>query len=401
VVFSSLFGIGDLSREKFAALYAKLGKKLGVFTDPQVDMDAFAVVEGDMVHNLGNIYPQFIQMKRKHRRGFLTHVLVGWKEAQEEGAIPESWEEARDMLVPRFRDATYLSVVDIESKRREAPEMRSAYTEFAPGLFLTLVVDAERTMANVSNSMLEDWGVSLDEAREVAEKNLLNHSHDGFEMIAAGVWVSTWEDSYAASRLVLPHIIQQVTTDPVVCVPNRDLIIVCEPRKPAALETMVAILEKVAETESYALTRRLYQLEGTEYSLFEFPEDSPAADVYRNLRIIEDANCYEQQKESLQDLLGEDLFVASISVYENEENGVLHTGSVWTQTVPSLLPRTEVIHFLQLDETGEGAQAAWVVPWSKVIELGVLERNDDPLPRWRTGEFPSAETLDEIGERVK
>lgn len=397
-MFSSLFGIGDLSREKFAALYAKLGKKHGVFTDPQIDMEQFAVVEGDMIHNLGNIYPQFQAMPRKHRRGFLTHVLVGWREAQEDGAIPQTWEEAKELLVPRFRDATYLSVVDIESQRREAPEMRSAYQEFAPALFLTLVVDAERTMANVSESMLADWGVSFDAARQIAEKRLMDHSHDGFEMVAPGVWVSTWQDSYAASRLVLPHVIQQVTSDPVVCVPNRDLIILCEPRKPDALENLVMILDKVSETESYALTRRLYQLEGATYSLFEFPADHVAADHYLNLRVIEDANCYAQQKEALQ-ALRDDMFVATLSVYENKEDGMLHTGAVWTQGVPTLLPEAQVVHFVQ--DGDQDAQAAWAVPWSKVVELGLIERTDDPLPRWSTKEFPTAETLDEIGERVK
>ena len=104
---------------------------------------------------------------------------------------------------------------------------------------------------------------------------------------------------------------------------------------------------------------------------------------------------YSEQKELLDRLHAKTkkkIFVATFNVVEDPQ-GRLLSYAVWTETVETWLPETDLIVFggMEGDPT--------MVPWSKAMEeVGhLVEAQDIYPPRYCVREFPSAEQLAKMG----
>lgn len=398
-----MFGMGKLDRRAFAELVAKLAVEEGLGESADVDHDQFRVVAGDYVFNLANVYVQFLELPRRHRKAFVRDNLRAARVVHE--AIPKNWGEAAPKLMPRLRDPLFFDGIAVE----EAVNSEDTGVSLPPSvaladeLIVTYVVDSELTMMTVGHDQLEEWGVSLEQVAEQALRNLQDatETQNKFEELAPGVWLALWNDAYATSRLLLPHVMHQVTTDPIVAVPSRDMLLVAQPRHPGALESMVSILEQTFEDQAYPLSRRLYRLEGKEYVPYPFPQDEAAATRYHNLLRMEAAQRYEEQQAMLQERLGEDIYVASVMLFELAD-GRMTSFATWTDGVPTLLPEVDQVVLGHMDEDEEASTPSCTVPFTKLLELpGALSKTSHFLARWETKAFPSAALLEEIGEPIE
>ncbi len=398
-MWSKIFGIGDLDGAKFTQLVAKIGVQTGRLEDPTVDPENMRIADKNGTMHLGNMYGAFKQMPRRKRLGYINEVVLAPLPD-----IPDTWEQIKPMLVPVVRDGAYLTFAPLQAAiaiQKETPPI--AKRVLAPGIFETLVVDTPNKMLVVSEDRLTDWKVTFDEALDVAYSNLRRVSQDEFTPLMPGLWIAPWSDSYAAARVMLPEILQRVCTDPLVALPNRDTLLLADPRMPAAFALLVVALEKAVEDQHYAITRQIYQLENKKLVAFAPPSDTPeeVIKIYERLLIEEKAMSYGREQE-LHKQYGTEAFYAKLMAYESKDGEII-TRATWTKGVDvGYLPPAQAIQFIELDEDVTEAVRMWEVPWSTVIaEPGMLTPTNAPLPRWKMGEFPSVAWLDKNGKKLK
>jgi hypothetical protein len=392
-MWTRLFGVGELEPRKFVDLVVKLGLRKGTLQAPQVDYEDLRIVDGSRVMNLHNLYLMFLRTRRRARIEFIeTYVLADY-----DGA-PERWEDVVADLRPVVRAGAYLSAAAMQLRLQDdalAAKNAIARRELVPGLFATLAIDRPTMMAVVQESQLATWGKTFDEALVAAQGNLRRISQDAFVAIAPGLWAAPWHDAYGAARVLVPDVIQRVCSDPLVCMPNRDVLLVAEPTA-RGFDHMVAALVATSD-DAYAISRRIYQIVHHELREYTPPAGSTALPAYRRHVLEQDLGCYTEDKER-HEQLDEDAFYASLMAYELEDGSLL-TRAVWTKGVdPTFLPPVQAVLFLDIDTP----HIAHEVPWETVLATpGMLARTDDPVPRWRTLAFPSPAWLAEHGKRME
>ncbi|HZO12163.1 MAG TPA: hypothetical protein VFB62_02865 [Polyangiaceae bacterium] len=312
----------------------------------------------------------------------LARLLGIWSK----GPPAHTWEEAAPRLFPRLRDASYLDLATLRAGNRSyAPVARAV----APGLFVTLVVDDESSMTNVSAHMLTRWRKRFDAALARARQNLLSVSLDNFVELADGLWMAPWDDSYAASRLVLPQLLQRLTIDPLVAVPNRDTLLVARAGSKRAVNALTRAIENPSEPHDHPITNRLFRLR--EHALE--PVALPAV-WHHNMCVRELMQGYTYQQQLLQRHLGDKPYVASIDADEARD-GRLVTRALWTRGVDTLLPKVDRVHLLHPEEReGEAISSRmWVVAWDDLVAMRAIAPTKHHLHRYRTGRFPNAEAI--------
>jgi hypothetical protein len=104
---------------------------------------------------------------------------------------------------------------------------------------------------------------------------------------------------------------------------------------------------------------------------------------------------YSDQHDGLQTLLGEDVFVAKLSGVQDKATDRIASYAAWTRTVPTALPRADVISLIEIDAS-EKAKVIGIVSWTRLMTVAGdrLKRDTRSPPRWSTGDyFPSAAEL--------
>ena len=399
-MWSRLFGIGELDGNKFTQLVATIGVKTGRLESPTVDLENMRISDKSGTLNLHNMHAKFQQLPRRKRLAYIHEVVLAPLPD-----IPETWEQIRPMLVPVIRDAAYLTFAPLQTalalgKDKDAPPIASR--PLASGIYETLVVDTPNNMLIVTEDRLADWNVTLAEALDAAYANLRRVSQDPFTQIMPGMWGAPWSDSYAAARALLPEVLQRVCTDPLVALPNRDTLLVVDASMPGAFTLMVIALEKAVENQRYPITRQIYQLENKTLRPCAPPSDTAEEilALYQRLRVEEKATGYGRERE-LHQQCGTEAFYAKLMAYQAKDGEII-TRATWTKGVDTYLPPAEAILVIELDESETKALRMWEVPWSTLVaEPGLLTPTDAPLPRWKTGAFPSVAWLDAHGTKVQ
>lgn len=95
-----------------------------------------------------------------------------------------------------------------------------------------------------------------------------------------------------------------------------------------------------------------------------------------------------------------DIYVGSFSAFESKETGKLRSYCVCTRGVLSLLPRTDLIGFCDVN-LPEGQQLLGLFNWERVKAVcgHLLKKTEDILPRYRVEQFPTEEDFQALGPR--
>jgi hypothetical protein len=395
-VWTKLFGIGDLDGPAFTRLVAKLGVESGRFENPVVDADAMQIKSNNGLLNLHNYHHEFLRIPRRKRLAYIQTIALA-----PIASMPETWEQAKPLLLPVIRSAGYVTHAPLQAAASLGKDDLASKDRglgrrpLAPGVFETVVVDTPVTMMTVANSQLADWGVTIDEALDVAHANLRKQSQDPFRQLAPGLWVAPWNDNYAAARATLPELLQRVCTDPLVAIPSRDSLFVVDAGVPHAFEMIVDAITEAQAADRYHITPRIFRLDGKTLREYTPPSTAPveARHAYDKLLVVDAVTAYNDEKGLREKLEEEDVFYASLLAFESQ-SGELITRATWTKGVDTLLPPVQAIAFIELDDNDAEARMTWEVPWDAVVaEPGLLTQTDDALPRWRTGTFPSSAWL--------
>ncbi|MBZ4333388.1 DUF1444 family protein [Corallococcus sp. AS-1-12] len=341
-----------------------------------------------MTLNLANFYREY-QDAPPERRGEALARLG------RTGVLPEApatYAQARSqlMLVVRSRDT-------FEAFSQQAGG--SAPVSWRPVgevLAEALVQDTPDAMRYVPTEELARWGITYEQARADAMANLRRMEAAPLRNLTLGACALFTNDSYGASRLLLDDVVRgcEVKGDPVVVVPNRDTVLITGADDATGLLTLAeAALEGVQAprpVDGHAL-----RLTADGWKPFLPSRESPSRSILENLAFASRVRGYQEQTERLrkQEEPG-DVFVASL-LPQKDARGRYFGQTVWSNEGESLLPRADVILFVDA-ALGPDAPPVASVRWDLVVrdagtllmpELGVYPE------RYRVTGFPSKEQL--------
>lgn len=301
-----------------------------------------------------------------------------------------SWDRVAPRLRPRLRSDAWLDRRDLAARSR-GRRVDSCHRTVAAGLSLTVVIDDETTLTTVDGRMLRRWNVPFEKVVRQALDNLATRSNEPYVAVGPGLWLAPWEDGHAAARLLCPP---PRATDLIAALPDHDVLLLADPTKPAALDALAYALEDLERTTP--LTEQLFRLrrldDGMVVTPYTLPSHHPAARMFRDRRIEETVSQYGAQRFALQQVVGDDVYVASAKTLRLDDGG-LTSFALWTERVDTLLPEVDRVHLLETGPDGD-RHRLWSTDFETLSRLPeAIVPVGCPLERWRTGRFPDADEL--------
>ncbi len=396
--------ITPVLRKRFARLVASELRRAGEPLKLRYDPAAFRLVsegEESLQVNLANTYREYVSARTAQRKSVLSRFIRSWIEGRK--GVPEEFEDAAHDLLPGVRSRSTYELLSLQMESQGETDFQWPYRVIADHFGAGLVYDLPHAMSQVNGRQLARWQVDFDDAMDVAIDNLRRISEKGLAQIAPGVWMSTWRDNYDPSRLLLADMINahDVDGEPVAMVPNRDTLLLTGSQDEAGLEIMAIAAEKAIQ-QPRPIHAMPLRLEFGAWTPFLPPKEMAAYARCKQLVVNSLGQDYAEQKRLLtatSHKLDDDLFVASYGVMRNTRTGELASFCTWTRGVDSLLPKTDLIHFVDI-ERPEGQNLVASAPWEHVEEIvgGLLSPLQIYPERHRAREFPSEEQIAAIRE---
>lgn len=394
----SLFG--PPTSKKFGALFIEELRRAGVTDpltyDPEGDRVIFGRAEDSHSINLGAFYREYVALPKSARAKHLAERARLF--AVKDRPLPDDIDEARGHLCPKLwpRAALEKTRLQVQIDGGDPTQLDIPDYEIGSHLTASIVYDLPDMVMSVNREQLDKWGLSYYEALEIARTNL-EQSPCKVAEIGTGCYALTTGDSYDASRLLLPRLIQQfkVDGDCIAMAPSRDLLLVCGSEDSAGLKIMADLGLEATREHPRLLVPIPLRLEGDHWIEWRPAPIHVLAGAFRELELQFLHQEYGDQQSLLNRLYEKtqtDVFVATYSVRKNDDGRYL-VCAAWTKSVPTLLPRTDVIFFVS--DKDVVARATWETV-EKVV--GRLMQPTDLYPeRVKVEQFPSDEQLQALG----
>jgi hypothetical protein len=253
--------------------------------------------------------------------------------------------------------------------------------------------DTPVNILRLCTSHLSSWNLSEQESFAIALDNLRARSAKPMKELAPGTYESAWDDDHDPARLLLTDVLQRHATRgaPVVMAPSRGKLLLTGDQDAAGITLMVRRAEhELSQPRSMSpLMLRLVDGRWTKF------EPSAHAAKLHSLRLVSEGQAYTNQKQLLDERptqQGEKIFVANYMVGRGPDGTPSRSACVWSKGVVSLLPKTELLTFV--DPHGDKADAV-VIEWSRAIPvIGHLMRETvDIPPRFYVADCPDDDQL--------
>jgi hypothetical protein len=398
-----------LTPERFARMVLKRLRLAGADPGIRFDAERFAILEpGVRVFNLGNIYAVYSQAAAAERAKLMRSFLATWAQT---GRFepPDELEDARMDLLPVLRSRAYFEcdVPRMSDSLDEASHL--VYQPLNGHLAAAVVYDLPHSTVSVGTDRLEQWGITLYEALEIAKQNLAQKGGQYAKL--GGLAIFLEGDSYDAARMLLPETIETLglTGRPVAIAPHRERLFVASEDDDEALETMAKLVADELE-QPRAVSAQAFVWDGVEWVEWLPPESSPLRGPFVELARRTLLDDYANQKELFdkrRDLRGDGPFAPALMAVEDTVTHEVETVTVWVPTDDVWLPRADRVAIPRQQLTDADSRTAnaantppLVVPWSALLDVvgDALEPQDVYPPRWRAASFPTQEQIDRLAE---
>jgi hypothetical protein len=399
---SRLFG-GTPSREDFAQMVTDALRNAGEtgaieFMPATYTLKITSPDGNRHLMKLTNYYGEFTGVPKNERDEFLLSVAAQQRSSMI--PMPKTFSEAKLRLMPSLRRRSYWAFSILSSKLNGMEVDIKPFRLIDDEIGLSLVLDYPDVMRLVDQEMVASWGVSEDEAIAAAIANLRARTEPQWQQVAPGVYASGWEDTYDATRLLIPEVVKdlRVKGRPVAAVPHRNLMIVTGESDTAGLVTMAQILGDI-EDEPQMISMKPKVLDGDRWIEPYFAPSHPALLGFQVADMAMVAGDYSDQTDMLAawyEIQEEDLFVGKFNPTQNKETGALSSYATWTEGVVTLLPHVDEVGFCRV--VGDEGEVLGFVPWDDVVRVmgSVMEPMDTYPPRWRVTQFPTPEQIREM-----
>jgi hypothetical protein len=338
---------------------------------------------------LGNAYLEYQSIPPAARPGLLRNFVRVWFLRPEK--MPTSFEDLKPDLLLYLRSRSFYEV----ERLRQQPGAESSYLPLGEHLAVAVAYDLPEAKIELNQASLNEARVGFDEAFRAACDNLREMSQQGLVSAARGVWVSPWQDSYDAARLVLHDLIRRhpVLGDHVAMVPNQDSLIVTGSEDQTGLTLMTRLAEKGLR-QARSLSGVALRWTGESWVPFLPPFGHPLHMPFRRLWMMSIEEDYARQKKALDALRGEKGADGFVAGYFREADGYRQSLCVWPNGLAALLPRTDKVCFTR--KKGKATyEVAATGPWERVCEVvgDLMEPLGIYPERYRVRAFPTAEQL--------
>ena len=326
---------------------------------------------------LENAYRSYLQQPKGERAAFLERWFSGIRNMRQ----PQTFDEARDMLLPMVRQRGEWLNMKVPNPETLLKPSRF----FSEDLRLALALDRPTTVSVVNEANVTTWGVDEDALYEAALHNLRLKSADAWSQPFPGVFVSGWRDTFDATRAIFTDLIRRVPIEgePVIMTPNRNHLFVASRRDETAVQRMVTAAAELFDAGDYSLSMQPLTLE--DETCVPYTPTGPAANEVRKRVLSVLATTYANQKQRFESTT--EVFYATLMLATKTDTGETLSVGTWAKDVDTLLPRADRIAFVRAK--GDVASVAWEEAESIVGPL-VAEPGPWP-PRYHVTMFPDDE----------
>lgn len=390
---------GRPTRDEFANLMLRALRRGGADEPLGYDSSHFVITIGEAGGrlSLANAYAEYCTVSWQQRPALLKRYANVCTQA----SIPDVFDEARPHLLPAIRNRASVEALRVHFQIDGVDSADTLFQPIADTLSAILVYDQPESMARLSATHLDQWGVAEDEAFEIARENLWAISRkEKFLNPSPGFYISPWQDNHDASRLYLYDLIWQldVSGDHVALAPDRDTLFVTGSDDAEGLALMATLAQTVVQRPNRPISAIPVQLRRGLWTPFEADLSTPQLAPLKRLIVEARSTDYAEQKAALEALFesrDEDVFVASFSAVE-KDTGEVGSYCVWSDGVASLLPRADEVAFFR-DGEPKGDIVA-IVGWDDAVAIaGDLMVKVDAVPeRYRVDRFPDEPMLAEL-----
>ena len=248
-------------------------------------------------------------------------------------------EAALDMLMPVVRGRADVLAVCAQQEGDFA--YARASRPFCENMLVMLALDTEHAIRLVTDGDLDELGLAFDDALGIAIGHLDEKGAHSFGQLAEGTFVSTCGDFYDASRVLIPELFGQlpVKGNPVAIVQARSSVLVTGSEDMDGLAMIAGFaLEDLADNER-AVALSPIELADGQWRPLAIASHHPQA--VKNLRPNQLVWAYNATQQAVQELLGDDIYVASALMVEQE--GKVATAATWAAGVPTACPLVDAI----------------------------------------------------------
>lgn len=395
---------GPPSRHRFARMVregiARAGETRRLVYDSQRFRLSTSEADGPVM-NLGNMYEEFCSVPREIRPQVVKNTVRNWFIDRRE--MPDEFPDAQPDLLPVVRARSYYEFTQMQLEIDGSPGPGCPYQPLAEHLAVGLVYDMPESMRLIQDDDLTEWNISLYQALETARLNLEQMTEMIFVSPAQGVYLSATGDNYDASRMLLTDLMRkfEVRGELVLMVPNRDTLIVGGSDDDHALQVMAGLAERASE-QPRLITTLAFRLEGDQWQPWLPDRECPHYGQFRMLQIKAIGQDYAEQGELLSALYrkrGDDTYISAFSATQNSQTGAIDSYCVWSEGVPSILPRADRVFFFRPDPATRDGKVVAAASWEDVEQTvgDLLEPLDIYPARYRVTGFPNAAQLQMLG----
>ena len=267
----------------------------------------------------------------------------------------------QDQLVLAVRSRAELEAHRVASLRRGPLADVIPSLELTPELAVTVVAEHDRIVAPITESMLKNWDMTFRDIFPLALRTLADRTHGGWMLGEDRVAHTAVGDPHAATRFCVPGELESLDFGDhdgsfVVLVSHRDRALVCPADDERAI---VSLFERALSDPNRTDLVSTWPIVGKAgyWERLELAPDHPAYLPWRRLTRMDVERTANDLAPSIQHLIGEEIFVASVVFRDSPRRG-LETITTWTEGVPSLLPKTDAIAFTRSTGT-----EPLIVPW--------------------------------------
>ncbi|CAN5177995.1 hypothetical protein BH11PSE2_BH11PSE2_19330 [soil metagenome] len=350
--------------------------------------DRFEIRADKAVHYLGNIFRDYQASNQDDRLGIIE--AASQFPFLQKQAPPKDFDAAAPRLLSavrnRFHLANWWMVEGLEATRGAHEKSQVV---IAGPLAHFLVLEYDLGAAYVGDEQLGGWGVTLEEAGQVAVANLHARTELCCNHMDAGFFVCQTGDDYAAAPLLFPDMFDAMNLKgaPVAIVLSRRDLLVAGSEDREALVALAESVESAFAAETRPISQCPIFFKDGAWRPFQPDPPIPAIDKLHLLQALCD---YEEQKELLDGYhqrIGLDVYAADLHGQQVADR--YSTWTSWALGVDSLLPKADMIAM-----TGE-EEVVLMRAWDDVMALcgDLVIPAEGFLPsRWRVNHGPPPET---------
>lgn len=392
-----------ITKEMFASLVLNLLSEAGE-SDWAVSYSNFSVAsnngEGPQFMSLARMYHEYLTLESPDN--FLTlnkqiNLLLNARHSNRE------MDTKLASLLPCVRTLSSFQQANITFRKQPSysAEKEIIFFPYAEVLAMGLVFDDPETMKHLRFIDVEELGLEVEDAIDIAVGNLRAISAGPMRVVQPGFYTSPWKDFYDGSRLMLPELFEEldVAGDVVALSPAPDALFVTGSKDLIGLELMSALGQSLMRHPRSVWCMPLVLKDGV-WQAFVVQPDDAAFDTINTYRMNVLNSLYQSQEGMLEDVAKDTgAFIAPFVIETDANRDYLFSKTNVIEEKICIIPEADVIEFFTREHGGI-RDCVGRAPFETVSQI----LGDKLVPdtafrpkRWHMSQFPSSDDLRAIG----